>query len=107
LGGRGRQRFFLDDLIRMQADTNYTWLIWQNGERVLMPRTLKYYEERLPAEQFIRLHRHCIVNIKAIVRVERPRCKSMTVELNTGECIAVSRRRIAHIAQRLRQTLEG
>jgi DNA-binding LytR/AlgR family response regulator len=101
LSGRGRRHYPLDELHSMQADTNYTWLLWKNGERFLMPRTLKYYEDRLPAEQFVRLHRHFLVNINQIIAVERLHAKRMTVTLGTGEQIAVSRRRIARVAQQL------
>jgi DNA-binding LytR/AlgR family response regulator len=101
MSGRGRRHFPLDELHAMQADTNYTWLIWKNGERVLMPRTLKYYEARLPAEQFVRLHRHVLVNVNQIAQVEKPHSKQMTVTLRTGEQIAVSRRRIARVAAQL------
>lgn len=100
-GSRGRQFRSVANLLGMRSSANYTWLLWQDGERNLMPRTLKYMEERLPAGQFVRLHRHCTINIDYIERIERPACDRMLVWLRTGECIEVARRRIMPVRKQL------
>ena len=100
-GSRGRQYRSVANLLSLQSSENYTWLLWQNGERNLMPRTLKYMEARLPAGQFVRLHRHCTVNIDYIDRIDRPAHDRMLVWLRTGECVKVARRRVMPVRKQL------
>ena len=104
-GSRGRQSRSVANLISLESHQNYTWLLWQNGERNLLPRTLKYLEEKLPAGQFVRLHRHCTINIDYIDRIDRPAYYRMLVWLRTGECIKVARRRIMPVRKQLQTHL--
>ena len=84
----------VSELIFLQATGNYSWLYWKDGQRMLMPRTLKYYIPQLPTEGFIRLHRNCIVNQQYIVRMERTDPdKGGLVYLQSGVVLPVSRRR--------------
>lgn len=84
----------VSDLIFLQATGNYSWLHWKDGQRMLMPRTLKYYMPQLPANWFIRLHRNCIVNLQYIERIERlDPDKGGLVYLQSGTVLPVSRRR--------------
>ena len=88
----GQQSFPIADLVYLQSETNYTWLNWKNEKRMLMPRTLKFYEPKLPVHFFLRLHRNCLVNIHYIVGVERDKTGPFVL-LATGERLPVSRRR--------------
>ncbi|QDK80538.1 LytTR family transcriptional regulator [Spirosoma sp. KCTC 42546] len=82
------------DLMYLQAASNYCWLHWKDGQRILTPRTLKYYEPMLPEAWFVRPHRNCIVNIHYIDRMEYlyPD-KGGLLHLHSGEILPVSRRR--------------
>lgn len=88
----GRQTLPVDDLVYLQAVANYSWLNWVDGQRMLMPRTLKYYSPKLPADVFIRLHRNCVVNRRYVHRLERTDTGGL-VHLSTGETLPISRRR--------------
>lgn len=88
----GQQIFSVGNLVYLQSETNYTWLNWTDGKRMLMPRTLKFYEPKLPARFFLRLHRNCLVNTRYIVGVERDQTGAY-VSLATGDRLPVSRRR--------------
>ncbi|MFD2932703.1 LytR/AlgR family response regulator transcription factor [Spirosoma flavum] len=82
------------DLMFLQATGNYSWLHWKEGQRMLMPRTLKYYIPQLPKEWFVQLHRNCIVNLHYIERMERINPdKGGLVYLQSGAILLVSRRR--------------
>lgn len=51
---------------------NYTELLLLNGEKPLVLRSLKAWEELLPEETFVRVHRQTLVNlvhVRAIVRL--------------------------------------
>jgi DNA-binding LytR/AlgR family response regulator len=101
LGEKGRKNLPLSDLVWLRAEANYTWLVWRDGEQMLMPRTLKHYESFVPARKFVRLHRHCLINIDFIESVQNEGAKRMTIRLQTGEAIVVARRRVALVRQHL------
>lgn len=88
----GQQSFSVGNLVYLQSETNYTWLNWKDGKRMLMPRTLKFYEPKLPNQLFFRLHRNCLVNARYIVGLERDQ-NGAYVLLTTGERLPISRRR--------------
>ena len=96
----GRQTFSVTDLVYLQAVANYSWLNWVDGRRMLMPRTLKFYAPKLPAEWFVRLHRNCVVNRHYVERLERTMTGGL-VHLSTGEVLPVSRRRWSTVRRQL------
>ena len=51
------------DIIRCESDGNNTWFFLQTGEKVLVTRTLKHYDELLAKHPFIRVHQSHLVNI--------------------------------------------
>ncbi|SFD45721.1 LytR/AlgR family response regulator transcription factor [Spirosoma endophyticum] len=82
------------DLMFLQATGNYSWLHWKDGQRMLLPRTLKYYEPQLPIELFVRAHRSCIINIHYIERmVPTYPDRGGFIHLRSGDVLPVSRRR--------------
>ena len=82
------------DLMFLQATGNYSWLYWKDGQRMLMPRTLKYYEPQLPSGLFVRAHRSCIINIHYIERMQPTYTdKAGLIHLRSGDVLPVSRRR--------------
>ena len=98
----GQQTFPVADLVFLQSETNYTWLYWQEGKRMLMPRTLKFYEPKLPKQHFFRLHRNCVVNARYVMALEREQ-GGIFVLLTTGERLAISRRRWTAVKQFIHQ----
>ncbi len=98
----GQQSFPVASLVFLQSETNYTWLYWQDGQRMLMPRTLKFYEPKLPKKHFFRLHRNCVVNARYIVAVEREQ-GGIFVLLTTGDRLSISRRRWTAVKQFIHQ----
>ncbi|GAB3902684.1 hypothetical protein GCM10028803_29790 [Larkinella knui] len=91
---RGKIVLPVMDLMFLQATGNYSWLHWKDGQRMLLPRTLKYYEPQLPHALFVRPHHSCIVNVRYIERMERlyPD-KGGLIHLRSGVSLPVSRRR--------------
>lgn len=94
----GQQSFSVANLVYLQSETNYTWLNWRDGKRMLMPRTLKFYEPKLPVQHFLRLHRNCLVNARYIAGFERDQSGAY-VYLTTGARLPISRRRLTVIKQ--------
>ncbi|MBO0930046.1 LytTR family transcriptional regulator DNA-binding domain-containing protein [Fibrella sp. HMF5036] len=102
LHNMGQQRMPVCDLVLLQSEANYTWLVWTDGQRLLMPRTLKYYEAKLPVNGFVRLHRNCAVNVHHIVEIRR-KVKVVEVQLSNGVCLTVARRRWSSVKQQFSQ----
>ena len=60
--------FELNELIHLDADSNYTLLYFTENRKILASKTLKEFEDQLGKEQFIRLHNSHLVNIRYISR---------------------------------------
>ena len=89
--GRGREHRPLTELLYLQSEANYTWLVWADGKRILTARSLCFYVDRLPADAFVRLHRQYIVNLKTVAHLERGEAGGVAC-LTTGEQLPISRR---------------
>ncbi|AUD01443.1 LytR/AlgR family response regulator transcription factor [Spirosoma pollinicola] len=86
------------ELMFLQATGNYSWLYWKNGKKVLLARTLTYYQAQLSNAWFIRLHRNCIVNLLFVERLETLEAtKGGLVYLRSGDVLPVSRRRLSQV----------
>ncbi len=59
----------INDIIRCEADTSYTKFFTKDGKRYIVSNTLKHYEDMLPADKFIRIHHHHLINVDHIVRI--------------------------------------
>jgi two-component system, LytTR family, response regulator len=51
------------------ADGDYTRLIVSAGRESLLSRSLSHWEQRLPEQKFVRIHRSSIVNLDHVLRV--------------------------------------
>ncbi|MBC7889055.1 MAG: response regulator transcription factor [Ferruginibacter sp.] len=80
----------LDEIIRLQADRNYTKLFFTNGKSFIAAKTLKEYEEVLSSSgSFIRVHRMHLVNYNFIKEYDR----EGLLHLKDGSSLEVSRRK--------------
>ncbi|MDD3488808.1 MAG: LytTR family DNA-binding domain-containing protein [Paludibacter sp.] len=59
------------DIIRCEADHNYSTFYLLNGKKVLVSKTLKDYEEMLSDFFFFRTHQSHLININHIVSFEK------------------------------------
>jgi len=50
------------DIVRCQADNTYTLFVLNNGEQILVSKTLKEYADMLTGHNFIRTHQTHLVN---------------------------------------------
>ncbi len=79
----------LCDIIRCEAENTYTFFYLNNGERIIISKSLKEYTELLEPNGFLRSHQSHLVNIRYV--------KSWLKEdggillLNNGDKIPVSR----------------
>ena len=81
----------VDDLIRCEADSNYTWFYLTNKTKIVSSKTLKEYEEILTDSGFIRIHSAHLINKKHLKQYIKG--EGGEVLMNDGSLVDVSRRR--------------
>jgi len=91
--------FDLADIIHIEARSNYTVFNFVNRPRLTVSKTLKEFEDLLPAEQFFRPHHSHIVNLKFIKRYVKG--DGGQIEMQNGEMVDVSRKRKEELLSRL------
>jgi len=77
------------EIICLLADGDYVQVVTEKG-KFLKEQTMKHFETHLPDNQFIRVHRSCIVNVDAISRIELYEKQSQQLMLKNGHKIKVS-----------------
>ncbi len=87
------------DIIRCQAEANYTRFHLRNGTTILMARTLKDYEIALHERGFVRVHNSHLINLDHIRKYIRG--EEGKVVMSDGSTVAVSRRRKEEFRRRL------
>jgi len=76
-------------IMRCEAEGNYSQLYFNNSTKLLVSKTLKYIEDLIQSEEFIRVHNSHLVNINFVRRYNRG--KGGSIELTDGTTIAVSK----------------
>lgn len=56
----------LANIIRCKADNNYTTFYFNDGSKILVSKTLKFYSDLLKEVGFMRVHQSHLINIKYI-----------------------------------------
>ncbi len=77
------------DIQYIQADGDYVMIHTTEG-KFLKEQTMKYFEQHLPADKFVRVHRSCIVNVEIISRVELYEKQNYMLSLQNGQKIKAS-----------------
>jgi two-component system LytT family response regulator len=61
----------LKEIVRLEANANYTSFYLASGEKITVARTIKNFERLLPATDFFRPHQSHMVNLAHVKKVER------------------------------------
>jgi len=56
------KKVFIDDVILLKGDVNYTILYLENGKQKLVAHSIKFYEPYLKTHGFLRVHRSYMIN---------------------------------------------
>lgn len=56
----------ISDIVRCESDVNYTQFFFSSGNKLLVTKTLKDFEDLLSEHQFIRVHQSHLVNVNYI-----------------------------------------
>lgn len=87
----GLQFVAFDDIAYCESHDNYTQFHLVDGKRIMVSKTIKFFEDLLDEARFFRIHRSNIINLKYIERYVKG--EGGYVVLKQGARIPVSRRR--------------
>lgn len=82
----------VDDMVSLQADSNYTIIHMKDMQKLVISKTLKDFEELLDESQFARIHKSYIVNLKYIK--EYSTIDGGIVKMSDGNQWSISRRQL-------------
>lgn len=93
----------------VRSAENYTELMLEGGQTLLVLRTLKSWEETLPEAQFVRIHRQVLVNLSRVKKIERRGDDEVLFHLDCGAApLAASRRALTELRSKFAAAgLEG
>jgi two-component system, LytTR family, response regulator len=93
----------LGDIIRCESDGHYTNFILTGNRKVFVSVGLKYYEDILPEETFIRVHHSHLININHVVRFLKSDGGYAVMSDNSQ--VEISRRKKDFFLQRLQSLI--
>ncbi len=84
----------VSEIVYCKADDNYTE-IYVNDARIVVSKTLKYFEEALSQYPFARVHKSYLVNVNEVVKYRKG--KGGSVVLSNGKEVLVSSTKKANL----------
>lgn len=85
----GFQVVDINTILRCCGERNYTKFVFTTGEKILVSKTMKEFEDLLSKHGFFRIHQSYIVNLSHIKKYNRG--QGGEIEMSDGEVIPVSR----------------
>lgn len=79
----------LSEILYLMADGDYVLIHTCDG-KYLKEQTMKFFDEHLPSDMFIRIHRSCIVHVAFISRIELYEKQNYRITLKTGQQLKAS-----------------
>ena len=84
----------------VEAQDDYV-MIYHSAGKALKQQTMKFYEENLPKNNFVRIHRSYIVKIEEINKIEPYTKDNYVAVLHSGDKLPVSRAGYKHLKEEL------
>lgn len=91
----------LRDIVRLEAEDNYTHFVLKTGDKITAAKTIKAYEDTLLRLNFVRVHKKHIVNMNYMKTYIRGEGGYLVLENN--ETIEVSRRKKSSLMESVRR----
>lgn len=90
----------VDDIVRIEANNNYSHFYFTNRPKIIVSKTLKEFEEQLTVHNFFRIHQSHLINLKFVEAVKSN--DGDYVLLQYGHRVEISRRKKGDFLQRLK-----
>lgn len=95
----------IKDIIRFEADDNYTNIYLSDGEKITASKTIKSYEEQLEKFNFYRVHKSHVINLNYMRKYVKG--DGGYLVMDDGIKIEVSRRRRPAFMEKIRVLQRG
>lgn len=93
------------DIVRFEAEDNYTHIYLNNGNRITASKTIKSYEELLSPFNFYRVHKRHVINLNYMRKFVKG--DGGYLIMDDDKEIEVSRRRRPAFMEQMRRLQEG
>jgi two-component system, LytTR family, response regulator len=90
----------IDQVRYFEAQDDYVMVYYSTG-KALKQQTMKFYEDNLPAKDFLRVHRSYILRVQEINRIEPYGKDNHVAILKSGDKLPVSRAGYKHLKEEL------
>lgn len=91
----------MNQIVRLESDSNYTTVFLESGEKVMVSKPMKHFEDFLDESMFIRIHNSHIINMKFLKSYNRDKG---VAELEGQKEIPISKRRLAVFMEAMKKT---
>jgi two-component system LytT family response regulator len=81
----------VNKIVRLEADGSYCSIFLDSKDVIVASKNMKFFEQLLPTEQFIKVHRTHIINIHFVDSIIKN--EGGSIKLSTGVEIPISRRK--------------
>ena len=81
----------VQSIVRCESDSNYTTFYLKSGERLIVSRTLKEFDELLAPHGFLRVHQSHLINISEIKSYVKS--DGGYIRMKDGATVSISRQR--------------
>ncbi len=98
--GQGFKMIDVDDIIYIEADSNYSVFHLSNHDKITVSKVLREFEELLPSDQFVRIHKSSIINLNHLKEYNSK--NGLQALLKNGDNINVSRRRASDFYEKIK-----
>ena len=92
------------DIVRFEAEDNYTHIFMKSGEKITASKTIKAYEEMLQGVNFYRVHKRHVINLNYMRKFVKG--DGGYLVMDDGKKIEVSRRRRPAFMEQMRRLQE-
>lgn len=69
--GNHPQNFKISNLVCIESLEKYSKVLTSDGKKVIVRKMMKEWEEMLPADLFVRIHRQTIINLDYVIKFEK------------------------------------
>ncbi|RZK01364.1 MAG: LytTR family transcriptional regulator [Flavobacterium sp.] len=87
----GKKKVYPAEVLFLKADVNYTEVFFQDGERLIVSKTLKELEKSFINHNFFRTHKSYMVNLKYVTGYQIH--EGLLVKVQDEHHVSLSRRR--------------
>lgn len=82
----------IKDIIRCEAENNYTIFYLANRSKIMVSKTIKTYETMLAGHEFMRVHQSHLINLNYIQHFDKPEGGMLVLSDNSSVPVSIQKR---------------